>query len=101
MAEAAKHVSDEKQPEKSVEKLPESFFISFTEVCTEDTTFQYTLITTKSAKDSFCIDSTQNLVSKDLYNAGNRISATCKLSLDSDEFYALVPKRDTVKKTDE
>lgn len=59
------------------------------------------MICAKSDKDSFGIDSTKNFVSKALYNAGKRITATCKLQTNPDEFYALVHKRDTDKNLDE
>lgn len=85
----------------SDEKLPESFFIAFNEICKEDTTdFQCTSIFTTSKDKSLQIESTKNIASKDLCNAGKRITAVCKLP-NSNEFYALIAKRQKEPKLDE
>eukprot|EP01084_Bolivina_argentea_P286481 491442_1 len=56
---------------QKTEEKQQSVFISFNEACSEDTTFQCSLIFTTYGKLShtFLIEETTNLVVKDLYHA--------------------------------
>ena len=82
--------------------LPQSFFIAFNEICKEDSTdFQCTSIFTKSTDDDYLtIESTKNMSHKALCNVGKRMTAVCKLA-NSNEFYALIHKREKEPKLDE